>query len=373
VARTNRNRSGSTGRPGRSSGGRDASDTSRPTRPEDEEFVEYDPDADDADLDEDEDLDDEDPQDDEDLEDDDDPEDDELEDDEDPDEDDEEPRQARQGTRVAGQRATKKRPTRKDKKGTPRSPLGSALDEGGRTNRRAKLASLEARQRRTHRLRVAGLVTVCVVLAAAVLAWPTYLYVSDAILRATPRNQLGVSAANAGCLPDEKNPATGNQEHVEDGTVVPYPRLPPDSGPHYNVWAPFGTTFYDMSDRPAIENLVHNLEHGYTILWYDVNKITPDELKQLKVLASTYDGTDPRVNKFIAAPWKTGDQPGDDGGSFPEGTRFIMVRWVANPDDPGNTAEQYGVRQACGELSGEALEQFMVRYPQPSSPEPNGG
>lgn len=319
--------------------------------PEDEEFVEYDPDEDVEDLDDDLDEDDEDDLD-----------------------DDKPPAKAASGRR-SGSRNTARPPKQRRGRGKSgrsrgaRSPLGTEIDDGPRLSRRDRLASLQAQHKREHRRRVAALVTVCVVLAAAVLAWPVYLFVNDSILRATPRNEIGVPAAAAGCLPEESNQATGNQEHVEDGVVVPYPRLPPDSGPHYNVWAPFGTTFYDMADRPAVENLVHNLEHGYTILWYNADTISDEDAKALDVLAGTFNGQDPSTNKFIAAPWS----PTTDGGAFPEGTNFLLVRWTADPQNPTDESKQFGVRQACAQLSGEAVVQFMERHPQPNSPEPNGG
>ena len=45
-------------------------------------------------------------------------------------------------------------------------------------------------------------------------------------------------------------------------------RTPPDSGSHYANPAPFTKHFYAEADRPAVETLVHNLEHGYTVVWY---------------------------------------------------------------------------------------------------------
>ncbi len=48
-----------------------------------------------------------------------------------------------------------------------------------------------------------------------------------------------------------------------------YEDSPPAFGQHYNVWDGIERKLYNESDRPDVGELVHNLEHGYTILWYD--------------------------------------------------------------------------------------------------------
>ena len=64
----------------------------------------------------------------------------------------------------------------------------------------------------------------------------------------------------------------GNQEHVPTGHPVDYDDAPPAFGQHWNERAspdPMARKFYTAEDRPELGTLVHNLEHGYTILWYD--------------------------------------------------------------------------------------------------------
>ena len=45
-------------------------------------------------------------------------------------------------------------------------------------------------------------------------------------------------------------------------------RLPPSgrTTPHRSQST---RKFYTSDDRPAVATLVHNLEHGFTLLWYD--------------------------------------------------------------------------------------------------------
>ena len=50
----------------------------------------------------------------------------------------------------------------------------------------------------------------------------------------------------------------------------------------------------------------------------------------------------------------------------------MLTRWTADPADPGDPATQKGVRQACAAVSGQAIKDFMAKYPLEGSPEPNG-
>jgi len=134
--------------------------------------------------------------------------------------------------------------------------------------RRDKLASLEAARKKEQRGRTIKLFVICLVLAIALLAYPVYLFVDDYRARNATIDDLGSSIAAASCDPVAVHAATGNQDHVAEGTKVDYAETPPDSGKHYPTPAPFTKHFYAEADRPPVETLVHNLEHGYTVVWY---------------------------------------------------------------------------------------------------------
>ncbi len=238
----------------------------------------------------------------------------------------------------------------------------------GAGSRRARLAGLEAQRKADARRRTVILLVLCIVLAAGVLAYPVYLFVDDAVQRGKTLGDLGVSASAASCAAPVENAAKGNQDHVADGTDVTYERLPPDSGPHYNTPATFSRKFYTPEDRPAVETLVHNLEHGYTVVWYRA-EMPADQIDTLDNIAKTFSSDPEQYNagKFIAAPWQT-----SDGGAFPAGQNVVMTRWYADPTNPADANAQKGVRQQCGAVSGEAIGDFMKKYPQSDSPEPNG-
>lgn len=242
-----------------------------------------------------------------------------------------------------------------------------ALASGG-GSRRDRLASLEATRKAEQRRRTAGLLAICLVLAAGLLVYPVYLYVDDYRARNTNLADIGVNLETAGCDPVATAPATGNQDHVPDGEKVTYDRFPPDSGPHYASPAPFTKRFYGTNDRPPVETLVHNLEHGYTVAWYR-DTMPERQQDQLERISKTFSGDedyDPQ-NKFIAAPWTEAD-----GAGFPAGKDVALAHWTADPNNPSEPTAQQGVRQACTAVSGAAVQDFMAKYPAVSSPEPNG-
>jgi hypothetical protein len=77
-----------------------------------------------------------------------------------------------------------------------------------------------------------------------------------------------------------------NVEHVDEGTDPgPYNSDPPTSGRHYAN--EYDAGFYDETSPQAKAEhpegfLVHNLEHGYIILWYNCDQLAEGECEGLK-------------------------------------------------------------------------------------------
>lgn len=101
-----------------------------------------------------------------------------------------------------------------------------------------------------------------------------------------------------------------NTSHVPEGTDPgPYSTDPPTSGRHYANEMDAG--FYNEGDKqvpyPA-GYLVHNLEHGYVIFWYNCSSISDQECSDLK---SSIKSVMDQVNNFkvIAYPWPSIDVP----------------------------------------------------------------
>lgn len=100
--------------------------------------------------------------------------------------------------------------------------------------------------------------------------------------------------------------------HVPEGTDPgPYSTDPPTSGVHYPGTLDAG--FYDEDDvatMPAfpVGYLVHNLEHGYVIFWYDCEGLEPAACAELKTSIQATLGQFDEV-KVIAFPWPSISEP----------------------------------------------------------------
>lgn len=110
----------------------------------------------------------------------------------------------------------------------------------------------------------------------------------------------------------ETIPVMTEVDHVTEGVDPgPYNSDPPTSGPHYAD--EFDAGFYDeteVADLPDYPQgyLVHNLEHGYVIFWYNCNLLDEQGCKrlkdQIKTVMDQSGGT-----KLIAFPWDSLDVP----------------------------------------------------------------
>jgi len=93
------------------------------------------------------------------------------------------------------------------------------------------------------------------------------------------------------------------REHVPDGTQVMYKTNPPTSGRHYAKWLPPGV--YEV-DKTKPELLVHNLEHGNIVVYFDRSQLAPDAIDALLVLpknnAGQWDGVVLVDQKGLASP-----------------------------------------------------------------------
>lgn len=244
-------------------------------------------------------------------------------------------------------------------------------------DRKARIAELQKQQKaRESRVRIqiiAGAATLLVVLGAVV----TYAVVDagkqqpDVAITA-----IGVPASKASCDAPTTDKAGGNGNHVGPNTATPnttrvkYATVPPSNGPHFAV--PAGVSdnrrFYTAADRPAVEVLVHNLEHGYTVLWYDQQAGAVPAMKaELENLTKVTNKIDATADKFIVSAWDP------SYGAFPAGKKFALSHWSATLGaDQSSVASQAGHRQLCGDLSGEVVKAFVQKYPRTSAPEPGG-
>jgi hypothetical protein len=243
-----------------------------------------------------------------------------------------------------------------------------------KSDRRAVVDEILKKQRGAERLHGVAIVGVCVLVAVLIVGLAAYRPVKDWY---DGRKYSGVDLASIGrpasvCQAPTTLKATGNQQHVPTGTVVKYTTAPPAFGPHWNEQgvAPVAMSrkFYSRTDRPPLEALVHNLEHGYTLLWYD-NTVSSSQLNEIRGIGAKFPGDTNFRYKFIAVPWLPADQKAI-GKSFPKGTHIAFTHWSAGGTGVTDTAKQVGVFQYCSDVSGAALKTFMKNYPYTDSPEP---
>lgn len=233
--------------------------------------------------------------------------------------------------------------------------------------RKALVEKMRQEQARKERQRSMLILGACVVVVAGLLAAALIPYINDQReknhLKSLALDKLGAVQSAASCDPVMTQTPQGqevsgvNGNHVTIGTKITYRFSPPAFGQH---WPNFlnGTerrNFWSPDDRPDLERVVHSLEHGHTIYWYD-DTITPGstEYKDLQAIADKFSD-DPYFN---ISPWKS-----SDGGAFPSGKHVALTHWT------GSGSKQAGVWEYCGKPSGEAVKSFTTTYPSSNAPE----
>jgi hypothetical protein len=187
-------------------------------------------------------------------------------------------------------------------------------------------------------LLIGGVVVVGVLILALVL-----------LLGGAPNPNAGVQHADDGGLhvaPGvDCRAAPQSDANCGDGR---YSSLPATSGPH---WDPSGLANWGVYSTPQPETqLIHNLEHGGIVIWYDPQALEAADIDALTgyVNAQVASGQSGRY-KFILSPW---------GGDDPLPAPVVATAW------------RYTLELATADT--DAIGNFArSRYGQ--SPEPNGG
>jgi hypothetical protein len=241
-----------------------------------------------------------------------------------------------------------------------------------KTERQQVIDKIRTKQKGAERRRGLMIVGVCTVIALLIVGSAAYKPVKDwwDKRQFADKELSEVGAPASACADLTTKKAKGSADHVPTNTPVDYEDSPPAFGPHWNeaglAPAPMERKLYAEDDRPELESLVHNLEHGYTLLWYDETIEADDEqMDVLRAVADKLAGTDNQRLKFKAVPWTS-----QDGEPFPDDQHVALTHWSAGGEDAEKPG-QVGVWQYCSEISGEALEDFMLQYPYMDSPEPD--
>ena len=249
--------------------------------------------------------------------------------------------------------------------------------KSSKSDRQAVIDEIRRKQKGSEKRRGFAIVGVCALVAVLIVAAAAYRPVRNwwDLRQFKDINLASIGAPASTCSKVETKPADGNQQHVPSGSQVTYSTAPPAFGSHWNEQgvapAPFNRKFYTAKDRPELEALVHNLEHGYTILWYDQSIADdPDKLNVIDGIADKFRSDSNNLRyKFIAAPWTADDEK--ESGKFPDGMHIAISHWSAGGSGETDTSKQVGVFQYCSQPSGAALKDFMLKYPYTDSPEPD--
>ena len=223
-------------------------------------------------------------------------------------------------------------------------------------DRRTRVEQMRRQQQQVERRRTVLIIGSALLVVAVLVALVVFAVVDfrrdNPELAADSVADVGVAAGEASCGDVISEPAQG--VHVDPGTQVEYETAPPSSGDHHPSPESPAAAFYTAEDRPPVEALVHNLEHGYTVVWYE-ESLAQEQQNQLRRIAELAREMDETAGKFIVTAWD------DSYGELPEDASLAITHWGA----------QEGYRQYCGAVSGEVVEQFVTEHPHTDSPEPN--
>jgi hypothetical protein len=237
-------------------------------------------------------------------------------------------------------------------------------------DRRERVAAMQAAQKKAERRRLLVLVGACVAVIAIVGAAVAWAVLGEQGKKDEALASISGDVAAAACDPITNDPAEGSSEHVGPGTNQPdvthvdYSTIPPSSGKHLAAPVVDKRRVYTTADAPPVETLVHNLEHGYTILWYDPS-VEKEQAASFEALATRVNAMKESADKFLIVPWDT------SRGAFPDGKKYALSHWAADWDQStGQVSNQMGHRQLCGGLNTTVVEDFVKKFPWSSAPEP---
>lgn len=201
-------------------------------------------------------------------------------------------------------------------------------------DRRRKLDELKKKQKSTERRGTVIAIVVSLIAAGALITGAVMSSKSSPSAPTEDINAIGVAQGEAGCSEVKEIDAEKlGANHV--GGQVAYPN-PPAAGNHNPQPAPRNLRFYARDTDRAPEQLVHNMEHGYVVVWYD-DDLPQEEVAMLQSVERSLKDDHP---KFIVSPWRRGKFEGD--------ANVAMSAWAR--------------QQLCGKVSGAAIKAFAEQY-----------
>ncbi|MDP8955884.1 MAG: DUF3105 domain-containing protein [Actinomycetota bacterium] len=155
------------------------------------------------------------------------------------------------------------------------------------------------------------------------------------------------AAQAAGCTGITRvDPYPGNADQTHIGAaeapqpppLSSYPNTPPTSGPHLSGAQPAGV----YPEPPDVYAVLHSLEHGAAVIWYDPRAERNPEIQQIK----DFYGDPANGNKVIVAPYNFPEQGA--AGRLPEGKQMALTAWHH--------------QQSCDRPSLDVARGFVLQY-----------
>ncbi len=232
-------------------------------------------------------------------------------------------------------------------------------------DRKARVEALKKEQKAQERKKTLIFGGIAALIVAVLVGIPVLSIINKNKEEARAFDQLGVPVGLAACdtVQTDKVGADDGDHETDPTVLIQYETAPPSHGRHFA--SPMTVNrrgFYAPDDAPRVEELVHNLEHGYNIVWY-APSVTGTALDDLQAVAEKMRD-DNATRKFIVVPWD------NSRGAFPAGKTIALTHWGA-PTEAGDYATSTGYRQYCGQPSGGAIKTFVDAHPSDDSPEPN--
>lgn len=241
-------------------------------------------------------------------------------------------------------------------------------------DRREMVEQMRKQAQAAERRRTVIVVAVCVAVALVITGVAVFTVVKNnrdkAQLARQALTSIGAQAKAAGCESIKQADASGQGQHTT--SPVNYSVVPPAFGAHNPTPDQSGKHFYTGADRPPVEVLVHNLEHGWTLVWYDDSIASnADQLKLLRATAAKFDAEGGALTAhMIIAPWTSSDGA---GRPIPDGKHIAFTHWsIHQPTFNASTFKpdpSWGESQYCDSFSGGALDAFMKKFPYDDAPE----
>ena len=159
--------------------------------------------------------------------------------------------------------------------------------------------------------------------------------------------------AKDGCLGVHTDPLSPAAQHIPTpidytaekfgDTAAGTPPIPPSGGKHNAVsLGDKVTRYYPLDQKPRPERAVHNLEHGYVVVWYD-SKLPADQVQKLQAMAK-----DPTMSRLLVVGWWQSDLPLDK--------HVVMTSWSKT--------------ERCGTIDSNVVRNFYtVHVNAPQAPE----